>query len=210
MVAKRKTHAPDAGAPIPPPVVLRLAPAVELSDAQLRKLCALNSELRIERTREGDLVIMPPTHPDSGRQNAELTRQIGNWAEEDGAGVTFDSSTGFTLPNRAMRSPDASWILRSRWEALPLVERRRRFALICPDFVAELRSSSDRLQDVQAKMQEYIENGARLGWLIDPQQRTLYVYRPGLPVKRLSNPRTVCGDPVLPGFVLDLERLWGS
>ena len=189
------------------PLVLQLRPVVDLSDEQLLALCSVNRELRIERNAQGELLIMPPAYSDTGDQNSEINLQLRLWAKRDGSGVTFDSSAGFTLPNTAVRSPDASWIERTRWERLT-PEERHSFAPICPDFVIELRSATDRLSDVQAKMQEYLDNGAQLGWLIDPRPRHLYVYRPDAEVERLDNPETVSGDPVLPGFVLDLREIW--
>ena len=150
---------------------------------------------------------MPPANMTTGWQNGKLFLRIGNWVEQDGSGLCFDSSAGFTLPNGAMRSADAAWITRERWEALDESERYR-FSHIAPDFVAELRSPSDRLSTLQAKMAEYIDNGVRLGWLIDPQQRRVYIYRPGQPVAMLQNPETVSGEAVLPGFTLNLRDIW--
>jgi Uma2 family endonuclease len=129
------------------------------------------------------------------------------WAWQDGTGVTFGSSGGFILPNGAMRAPDAAWVLRSRLAPLS-AEQKQKFLPLCPDFVVEIRSPSGRLSTAQAKMQEYIDNGARLGWLIDPFSCVVYVYRPNQPVERLENPAAISGDPVLPGFVLDLQRIW--
>jgi len=163
--------------------------------------------LRIERTSQGDLVIMPPTGSETGRINFKLTQLFGQWVDADGTGVGFDSSTGFTLPNGATRSPDLAWVKRSRWEALTR-QQREGFAPLCPDFVLELRSPSDALEDAQAKMQEYLDNGAQLGWLIDPVEKKVYVYRPQAPVECLDNPQTVSGDPVLPGFVLEVGKVW--
>src|SRR5262249_46606376 len=130
-----------------------------------------------------------------------------SWAETDDTGLTFGSSTGFTLPNGAIRSPDASWVRRERWDALTK-EQRTRFAPICPDFVVELRSPTDRLSDLHDKMQEYIDNGARLGWLIDLIDKRAYIYRPGQPVESLDDPATLNGDPVLPGFILSVRELY--
>jgi Uma2 family endonuclease len=124
-----------------------------------------------------------------------------------GTGVVFDSSTGFTLPNGAKRSPNAAWCPRTRWEALTR-EQRRRFPPLCPDFVVELRSPSDPLEALQEKLEEYITNGSQLGWLLDPEERKFYIYRPGSDVVCLENPESVSGDPVLPGFVLDLATIW--
>jgi Uma2 family endonuclease len=196
----------DSGA-LPYPLVLRVRPPLELTPAQFFQICQQNDTLRLERTAEGDLVIMPPAGTPSGARNADLTSQLVVWAKRDGTGIAFDSSAGFTLPNGAERSPDASWILNERLAALT-PEQRTGFWQICPDFVAELRSSSDRLSVVKEKMEEYRQNGARLGWLIDPEPRQVFVYRPGEPVERLDNPASVGGDPVLPGFTLDVRALF--
>jgi Uma2 family endonuclease len=150
---------------------------------------------------------MPPTGGETGRMNFELTGLFGHWVYADGTGVGFDSSTGFTLPNGATRSPDLAWVKRERWEALT-PKQRQQFPPWCPDFVLELRSLSDALVTVQAKMQEYLDNGARLGWLIDPIEKRVSIYRPQAPVECLDNPQTISGDPVLPGFVLELGRVW--
>lgn len=190
-----------------PPLVLRLRPAIEMTREQFFDFCQLNRDLRIERTAEGDIVIMAPAGGETGARNAKLTSQVERWAEQDGSGVAFDSSTGFDLPNGATRSPDVAWVKRSRLAALTPVEKRR-FIPLCPDFVIELRSPSDPLSTVQEKMEEYLANGAQLGWLIDPVNRQVYVYRPDADVVRLDNPREVAGDPVLPGFVLDLAPIW--
>ena len=189
------------------PVIIRLHPVIKLTDDQLYDLCQLNRDLRIERTAEGDLVIMPPTGGETGHRNAILVTLLTTWAWQDDTDVTFDSSTGFTLPNGALRSPDAAWIRRSRVMGMP-AEQRERFLPLCPDFVVELRSPSDPLSGLQSKMQEYIDHGAQLGWLIDPHSRRVYVYRPNRGVESLENPATISGDPVLPGFVLDLQKIW--
>jgi Uma2 family endonuclease len=192
-----------------PPLVLRLAPVIDMSDEQFFELCHLNRDLRLERTSQGDLVIMPPTGGEAGRMNFELTGFFGRWVHADGTGVGFDSSTGFTLPNGAKRSPDLAWVKRLRWEALT-PQQRQQFPPLCPDFVLELRSPSDALVTVQAKMQEYLDNGAQLGWLIDPIEKRVYIYRPQTPVACLNNPQTISGEPVLPGFVLELGRVWNG
>jgi Uma2 family endonuclease len=192
-----------------PPLVLCLAPAIEMTDQQFFALCQLNRDLRIERTSQGDLVIMPPTGGETGRMNFELTGLFGQWVRADGSGIGFDSSTGFSLPNGAIRSPDLAWIKRSRWQALTPQERRE-FPPLCPDFVVELRSPSDPLEHVQAKMREYLDNGAQLGWLIDPIERKVYIYRPQVAVECLDRPQTISGEPVLPGFVLDMAKVWSS
>ena len=176
---------------------------------QFERLCGEYRELRLELTSTGELIVMPPTGSETGRFCSNLTYQLGAWSRQDGTGVCFGSSAGFTLPNGAIRSPDASWIQREKWDSL--TERQKKsFAPICPDFVAELRSPSDTLTELYIKMFEYLENGASLGWLIDPFTRQVYVYRPGEEVVILDNPETVSADPLLPGFTLDLTELWSE
>jgi Uma2 family endonuclease len=181
--------------------------AANLTEKQFRRLCQENPELRIELTAQQELVIMPPTGSETGRRNSTLTQRLANWSETEGTGIVFDSSTLFTLPNGAKRSPDVSWVKKERWDVLTR-EQREGFAPLCPDFVVELRSRTDRLSDLQDKMQEYINNGARLGWLIDPLNKRVYVYRPGQPAETLDDPATLSGDPILPGFVLHVRELW--
>lgn len=180
--------------------------ATRLTEQQFIHLCRENRDLRFELTADKELVIMAPTGSESGRQNNEISYTLTDWAKKDGTGLSFDSSTGFRLPNGAIRSPDAAWIRRERWQALSS-EQRGGFAPLCPDFVLELRSSSDQLSTLQDKMQEYIDNGARLAWLLDPSEKRAYVYRPGLPVEQRDDPSALQGDPVLPGFVLRLDVL---
>jgi len=190
-----------------PPLVLHLRPAIELSDEQFFQFCQLNPDLRIERTAEGDVEIMPPARGPTGYRNAGITAQLWTWALRNGTGAPFDSATGFILPNGAVRAPDAAWVRLSRLEELT-EEQQEWFLPLCPDFAIELRSPSDRLRAAQVKMQEYIANGATLGWLIDAPDRRVYVYRPGAAVERLDEPTTLSGDPELPGFVLDLTHVW--
>ena len=189
------------------PLVLRLRPVIELSGDQLLELSSLNDDLRLELTAGGELIVMPPAGGESSRRNMKLAVRIGAWSESDGTGVAFDSSGGFILPNGAIRSPDASWVERSRYGSLT-TEQRKKFLPLCPDFVVELRSPSDALSALQEKMVEYVENGARLGWLIDPTERRVYVYRPGAPLRQLDNPEKVSGEDILPGFVLEMRELW--
>lgn len=189
------------------PVVLQLRPVLELTDEQLYGFSQLNRDLRIERNAEGELVIMPPTGGETGRRNAEITVQLGVWARSEGTGVIFDSSTGFHLPNGAVRSPDVAWVRRTQLASLS-VEQRQQFTPLCPDFVIELRSTTDSLSLLQGKMQEYLDNGAQLGWLIDPEQRRVHVYRPGMPVEVMENPEAISGAPLLVGFSLDLRQVW--
>jgi Uma2 family endonuclease len=178
-----------------------------MSDDDFFELCQLNRGLRVERASDGEMVIMPPAGGESGGIEFRLGGAFYVWAETDGTGKGFSPSTGFRLPNGAIRSPDLAWVLLSRWERLS-PEERRRFPQLCPDFIAEVRSENDSLSGLQAKMVEYIDNGARLGWLIDPLEKKVYVYRPGTEVERLDDPQAISGDPVLPGFTMELGRLW--
>ena len=196
----------------PMPLALNVG-SVGLTDQQFYRLCRDNRALRIELTTQGEIIIMPPTGSTTGWRNSKINFRLTDWSEKDGAdklhprGLTFDSSTGFTLPNGARRSPDAAWIRRDRWDVLGESEREG-FAPLCPDFVLELRSSDDSLSILQEKMVEYIENGARLGWLIDPKNKHVYVYLPGQPAKRLEDPELMSEDSVLSGFVLNMQEIW--
>jgi Uma2 family endonuclease len=190
------------------PIVLHLGPTLRrMSDQEFFAFCQLNQDWRLERTSGGDLIIMPPTGGETGRLNFTLAALFNSWVERDATGVGFDSSTGFILPNGAVRSPDLAWIKKSRWEKLSKDEKAE-FPPLCPDFVIELRSKSDALNALQAKMREYIENGAQLGWLIDPLEKRVFVYEPGQEVRLLENPATVSGELVLPGFALSLDQIW--
>ncbi|MBD2213167.1 Uma2 family endonuclease [Nostoc linckia FACHB-104] len=179
---------------------------IDLTDEQFFQLCQKNRDYRFERTASGELLIMPPTGSDTGRRNVKITTQVDIWNSESNLGEVFDSSTGFILPNGAERSPDVSWVKIERWNALT-PEQQEKFAPICPDFVVELRSPSDSLKDLQDKMREYIENGARLGWLIDRKNKRVEIYRPGKDVEILDNPESLSGEDVLPGFVLHLQQI---
>ena len=189
--------------------------SISLTDEQFFQLCQNNRDLKFERNANGDLVIMSPTGGETGSYNAGLTAQLWLWNQENQLGKVFDSSTGFKLPNGAVReawatpirSPDASWITLEHWNALT-PEQRQKFIPLCPDFVIELRSASDRLKTLQEKMQEYIENGLRLGWLINPQDRRVEIYRSGKEVDILESPKSLSGEEVLPGFVLHLQEIW--
>lgn len=190
-----------------PPVVLHTHPALDIDEEQFFEFCQQNRDWRIERSAEGDLEIMVPTGGETSDRNSEINMQIRQWAKRDGTGIAFDSNGGFVLPDGAMRSPDASWVRRERLAGLT-AEQKQKFLPLCPDFVIELRSPSDPLASVEAKMREYMENGARLGWLLDPEERRAHVYKPGDPVRIPENPGRLSGDPVLPGFVLDLKPIW--
>jgi Uma2 family endonuclease len=163
--------------------------------------------LRFEKNRKGDLIIMSPAGDETSYRNGRLTQQLFNWSDRDGTGIPFDSSAGFILPNGAVRSPDASWIPLEKWEQIS-AQNREKFSPICPDFVIELRSGSDSLKSLQEKMREYIENGTRLGWLINRKQRQVEIYRQGQEVEILDNPQTLSGEEVLPNFVLHLDLIW--
>ncbi len=198
---------PGAASTLPYMLVLDFS-AISMTDDEFVAFCCDNGDLRFEMTANRELIIMPPVHSETGWQEGELFGQLFIWSKQDGTGLTFSASAGFTLPNGSMKAADACWILRERWDALPQDEKRR-FSHISPDFVVELRSESDPLRHLLEKMEEYIENGVRLGWLIDPSQRRVYIYRPGKAVEVLEDPATVSGGPVLPGFTLDLREIWG-
>ena len=201
-------------------LILKLRPAIELNDEQFFEICQNNRDLRLERTAQGELIVMPPTGWKSGNQNAKLTQRLGNWTDTDGTGIAFDSSTGFKLPNGANRSPDedtggefnsppldvrAAWVQRERLEVLD--PDPTKFLPLAPDFVVELRSATDSLETLQQKMQEYIDCGVRLGWLIDPQNQQVEIYRPRQAVEVLESPSCLSSEDVLPGFSLDLAQI---
>ena len=186
-------------------LILNLLPTIELTDDQFFLLCQHNPDLRLERMAEGELIIMPPTGWESGNRNSRLTQRLGNWADADGTGLTFDSSTGFKLSNGANRSPDASWVRQERLEALK--PDPAKFLPMAPDLAVELRSATDNLHTLQQKMQEYIDNGVRLGWLIDQENQRVEIYRPNQAVEVLQSPTSLSGEDVLPGFKLDLVQI---
>ena len=189
------------------PLTINLPAIASMTHMQFYEFCLANRDLRIERTASGDVVIMPPVFSDTGNRNFNIAAQLWNWTEQDGTGIGFDSSAGFTLPNGATRSPDASWLRLERWNTLT-EDQKASFAPICPNFVMKLRSASDTLTSVQDKMQEYMANGASLGWLIDRKNRTVHIYRPNQAPEILNNPETVNGAPDLPGFVLRMAKIW--
>ena len=181
--------------------------APPMTDEQFAEFCAEHPDLWFETTAEGELIVMPANFPFTGSQNQEIARQLGNWARLDRRGAVVDSSGGFVLPNGARRSPDASWTPKSQLPKLPRATRQGYWHL-CPAFVIELRSHSDRLRTLRAKMQEYIENGAQLGWMIDPETQTVEVYRPGREPELLSGLESLAGEGPVDGFVLDLRTVW--
>jgi Uma2 family endonuclease len=178
-----------------------------MTEEQFYEFCLANRDLRIERTASGEVIVMPPAFSDTGNRNFNIAAQLWNWAERDGTGLGFDSSSGFTLPNGATRSPDAAWIKLERWNALT-EQQKASFAPICPDFVIELRSASDTLSSLQKKMEEYIANGTVLGWLIDRKNRKVYIYRPHQELEILNAPETISGDPELLGLELVMAKIW--
>ena len=189
-------------------IVLQMPPELQMTDEQFFEFCQINRDLRIERNRLGEISIMPPTGSETGNRENNILGQLWVWSEQDGTGISFSPSTGFKLSTGAERSPDASWIKLDRWNTLSS-QQQQRFAPICPDFVVELRSPSDNLKPLQEKMVEYMqEPGIQLGWLIDRKHRKVYIYRPGLEVESLDNPATVSGEGVLPGFVLNMSKIW--
>lgn len=190
--------------PLYVPDTLRL----RVKHEQFADLAASNQDLHLELTATGELILNPPTGWETGERNSYIAGELYLWWRSQGEpGKVFDSSTAFILPNRAIRSPDASWVSSERWNALT-PQQKGTFAAVCPDFVLELRSGSDTLQPLQAKMQEYLDNGARLGWLIDPQQQQVEIYRGGQTVEILAQPNQLSGEDVLPGFVLKLQRMF--
>ena len=180
---------------------------INLTDEQFFQLCQNNPDLRFERTASGELIIMPPTGSITSDRNSDLNYQLRGWSRQNKLGKTFDSSGGFILPNGANRSPDASWVKMERWNALTQDEKER-FAPLCPDFIVELMSPSDTLEKTTAKMKEYMDNGASLGWLINRKLIQIEIYRPNREVEILESPQTLSGEDVLPGFILDLTEIW--
>lgn len=188
------------------PYVTLNVSSVELTDDQFSRLCSDNPELQFELSAERELIIMSPTGKRTSWRNSKINQRLANWTDQDGAGITFESNAIFTLPNGAKRSPDASWMLLSRWDRLS-EEEQEDGGVICPDFVIELLSRTDRVARLQNKMAEYIQNGARLGWLLDPYKRQVHIYMPAEPPAVLENPEYIDGDPVLPGFRFSFQEI---
>ncbi|MCE2717753.1 MAG: Uma2 family endonuclease [Dolichospermum sp.] len=188
-------------------VTLQIPKSLKFTDDKFVEMVAANKDLRLELSSQGELSIMSPTGGETGDRNLELGGQVWFWNRQNGLGKAFDSSTGFKLPNGATRSPDVSWIKIERWNALT-PEQRKRFLPLCPDFVIELVSESDDLADTQAKMREYIANGLRLGWLINPKNKQIEIYRPNQEIEVLESPTSLSGEDVLPGFILDLQPIF--
>ena len=188
-------------------ITLQIPKSLKFTDDKFVEIVAANKDLRLELSSQGELSIMSPTGGETGDRNLELGGQVWFWNRQNGLGKAFDSSTGFKLPNGATRSPDVSWIKMERWNALT-PEQRKRFLPLCPDFVIELVSESDDLADTQAKMREYIANGLRLGWLINPKNQQVEIYRPNQEIEVLQSPTSLFGEDVLPGFILDLQPIF--
>ena len=187
--------------------ILRMPATAPLTSSQFYDLCQANPEWKLERTAQGDLAIMSPTGGETGARNASLLIKLGIWNEQTQLGVVFDSSTGFHLPNGADRSPDIAWVRRDRWDSLT-TEEREKFPPLAPDVVIELMSPSDSVATAQTKMEEYCDSGVGLGWLIHRRARQIHIYQPKQPKRILQQPLQVSGDPVLPGFVLELDGFW--
>lgn len=189
-------------------LTLKIPPSLKFTDDEFEQIVEFNQELRLELTAEGELIIMSPTGGETGNRNFDLIGQIWFWNRKNNLGKAFDSSTGFKLPNGATRSPDASWIKMERWDALTS-EQRKKFLPLCPDFAVELVSESNDVEDTRKKMREYIENGLRLGWLINPKDKQVEIYRPNREVEILDSPDSLSGEDVLSGFSLDLQVIFG-
>jgi Uma2 family endonuclease len=190
-----------------PPLNLPSTLKLTISHEQFVQLAWVNQNLQLERTATGELIVMPPTGSDTGNKNADILGQLWLWNRQTQLGQIFDSSSGFHLPNGADRSPDVSWISQDRWDTLT-PEEKSGFAPLCPDFVLELRSKHDSLESLQQKMQEYQENGAKLGWLIDRSRKKVEIYRPKKSVEVQNSPNSLSGEDILPGFTLDLSEIW--
>jgi Uma2 family endonuclease len=190
-----------------PPLNLPSTLKLTISHEQFVQLAWVNQNLQLERTATGQLIVMPPTGSDTGNKNADILGQLWLWNRQTQLGQIFDSSSGFHLPNGADRSPDVSWIGQDRWDTLT-PEEKSGFAPLCPDFVLELRSKHDSLESLQQKMQEYQENGAKLGWLIDRSRKKVEIYRPKKSVEVQNSPNSLSGKDILPGFTLDLSEIW--
>lgn len=187
-------------------LTLQMPPSLKFTDEEFEQIVQFNKELRLELSAEGELIIMSPTGGETGNRNSDLTGQIWFWNRKYKLGKAFDSSTGFKLPNGATRSPDGSWIKIERWDALT-PQQRKKYLPLCPDFAVELVSESDDVQDTRKKMREYIENGLRLGWLINPQDKQVEIYRPNREVEILDSPTSLSGEDILPDFTLDLQTI---
>ena len=189
-------------------ITIKLQPIIELNDEKFYQLCRKNPDVKFERNAQGEIIVMPPTGGETGKRNAEIIIDFGIWNRQTKLGVLFDSSTCFKLPNGADRSPDVSWIRQDRWDILT-PEEQEKFPPIAPDFVLELMSPTDNLKDVQTKMREYMDNQVKLSWLFNRKTRRVEIYRLGQEVEILQDPAQMSGEDILPGFVLDMQIVWG-
>ena len=180
---------------------------LKVSEEEFERFAVANRDLRLERTQDGEMIVMPPTGGETGNLNLKIATQLLIWSEQTQLGLAFDSSTGFKLPKGATRSPDASWVSNAKWDALT-PEQKKKFPPLCPEFIIELRSPSDNLKTLQDKMLEYLANGLELGWLIDPTNKKVEIYRAGQNKEILDNPTTITGENLLPGFNLNLSKIW--
>lgn len=190
-------------------LAIDLSPIAQLNRAEFIKLCAANPDMRLERSAQGELIVMSPTGGETGNWNAQINGEIYLWNRQTGQGKSFDSSTGFSLPNGGDRSPDAAWIPLEKWQFLT-PEERRGFLPLCPEFAIELLSPTDSWTQGQLKLEEYMQSGCRLGWLIHPKTKRVAIYRQGQPVEVLESPTTLSGEDVLPGFVLNIAEIWSN
>ncbi|MEO1690572.1 MAG: Uma2 family endonuclease [Cyanobacteria bacterium J06631_6] len=191
-------------------VTLSLKPFLDrISETDLEKLCQENPEARLETNSEGQLIIMSPTGSESGKFNISLAAKVWNWNNQTKLGIVFDSSTGFKLPNGAVRSPDVSWVTIAKWNSLSK-QQQRKFAPITPDFVIELMSPTDELSELQNKMKEYIDCGVRLGWLINPDEKQVEIYRRQEELVVLNNPQTLSGEEILPDLTVNLQDIFAD
>jgi Uma2 family endonuclease len=189
------------------PLPLRFRPEKPMSDEDLMRFSAANDALRVERDANGEILVMTPAGSKTSRMNSRITRLLDEWAETDGRGIAFDSNGGFNLPDGSVRAADAAWVHKSRWDALSDADQAR-FSPICPDFIIELRSPNDSLTELKQKMEQWLANGVQLGWLIDPEDKTVSIYRPGEQPEILAHPTSVLGKGVMGGFELVMARIW--
>ena len=188
-------------------ITVNFSPVVDISDEQFYQLCIYNPDTKFERNADGEIVIMPPTGGETGKRNSNLIIELGVWNRQTKLGEVFDSSTGYKLPNGANRSPDVSWIEKSRWDSLT-PQQKEKFIPLAPDFALELMSPTDYLINTQAKLKEYLDNGVKLGWLINPKAKQVEIYRLGQDVELLDSPQAISGEDILPGFTLDLTNIF--
>lgn len=190
-------------------ITLNLNPIIQLTDEQFYQLCQENQDVQLERNAKGEIIVMHPSGGETSKKNSVLNLQVGLWNEQTQLGEVFDSNGGFSLPKGGDRAPDLAWVKKERWDSLT-PEQKEKFIPLCPDFLIELLSPSDSLKKTQEKMQEYLDNGLRLGWLINRKTQQVEIYRQGQDVEILESPATLSGEDVLPGFVLNLQKIWSS